>query len=157
MSWTATKKIFGVCGNFKYIMYDLTDMQDVTKIIDVKGLNSIKFTCATNTTDNTDVVLGGVLNLSATASTDNTDAMEDNTEEFSAVWSGLVIDQTSDNTRAWVIYEGAGILQTYTLGTITAVDAFPVGNEAYKIHNERYYGCLAGTDDDDGTVLIIGD
>jgi hypothetical protein len=162
MAWSYTKKVFGVCGNFRYAFYNLTDIKATRSLIRPDGITRVRFSCSTNTTDGTDVLLGQTLTW--TGQTDGTTAntLEDSTQVFDPRINFCLASNTSDNTTCMVNYKDADQLYCWTKignsskGLGVAVDAFDT-TKNYTIYNERIVQVVAGTANDDGTLLVIGD
>lgn len=177
MSWGYTKKIFGVCGNFRFAFIDLTDLKTTRNIIKPEGFNSIKFSSSTNTTDGDDVLLSKKVSWTGQCDSDSTNKIDDNAEVFDPGLDGLEVTNTTDaasgsfekmgrigfdKTNADQLFIAGGRLGAGTNpgrdGFGTAVyDLCPQGNENYTIYSERAWQILAVGANDDGTIFIMGD
>jgi len=156
MAWTATKSAFGVCGNFRFAFYDLTDIKATRSLIKPEGIGAVKFVASTNTTDNTDVLLAKALKWDGTADTDHANGMEDGSETFDPVVNGLRIDDIDDNGLATVyIHTDTDTLLCFDSDG-AAVDLFSTNDEVFQLYNERVIQVLAGDADDDGTLFVMG-
>ena len=167
MTWSYTKDIFGVCGNFRFAFVSLTDIKATRSIVRPEGFNSIKFTASTNTTDSADVLLTKKVSWTGTADGDTENELVDSGEVFDPRLSGLQAANTADTAsssvtlQSYVDYKDADELYCSTgasndLGT-EVYDAFPDGNETFTIYSERAVETLAATANDEGTILIMGD
>jgi len=157
MAWGTTKKIFGVCGNFKFEFVNLTNVKATQSLIKPVRMNRIHFVSTTNLTDNTDHLAGQTLNWSGTADTNVTNEIKDTSETFDPEIDGAQAHNTTDNRTAFVTYKDADELYCHKGGLADAVyDLCPDGNEVYSITSERIVEVTAQTADDSGTLLIIG-
>ena len=163
MAWSYSRKTFGVCGNFRFSFIDLTDVKATRSIIKPEGINSVKFTASTNTTDNDDVLLTKTLAWTGKAAVYQENHLEDTGEVFDPRLGMLVVHnvETGDaklGLHAYMVYDGTDPDDLSLIdNTGTATDLFPDGNEDYVMYNERVIQTIAGTGDDDGTLLVIGD
>lgn len=156
MAWSWSKGQFGVCGNFRFLFVDLTDVKSTRSIPLTEGFNSVKFTSSTNTTDNTDVLLIKKVSWTGTADGDTANELVDSSETFDPAVSGLQCDNTTDTTNCVVDYKDADELYCKAYNG-AAADTFPDGTDTFTIYNERRIEIIAGTANDDGTILMIGD
>lgn len=163
MAWSFTKKTFGVCGNFRFAFYNLTDIKATRSVVKPEGFNSVKFLVSTNTTDNADVLAGKTLAWTGTADTDVANELKDTSQVFDSRINGLQVANTADTVgetnpslMADVVLKDADELYTFKHEG-SAYDCFPDGNETYTIYNERVVQFIAVSANDDGTVLLMGD
>ena len=149
----------GVCGNFRFKFYTLTNVLTTHNII--PGNSAILYSCSTNTSDKTDVFGTRPLNITGTTTADGGSGnLTDNSGDIvfnanSCALNGLSVVNTTDGTFAPLIsIKNTDELYVYdSLGVAT--DVFDSA-EAYQIQNDRFVDLTAGTATDDGRLIIIG-
>ena len=160
MAYSATRKAFGVCGNVRFKFYDITDVQTSKNV--VKPYMNVKFAVATNTTDNTEVMMAKPLNWTGTADTDTANKLVDTSETFVQELNRSHVFATSGtNEGAPAIIEflsaDTDALSLFSCASEAATDLFPSGNETYALLDDHKVELDVGTNDDDGTLLIMGE
>ena len=158
MAWGTTRKMFGVCGNFKYEMVTLTDVKATRSIIRPTVPSRVMFVATTNETDKADVFNGKTLAWTGSADTNTVNELDDSGETFDPALYELMVENTTDTDNARVIINSSDAtrLLCYKPDKTAVKDAFPDGNEAYTIYNERAIQVTAASANDDGTLLILG-
>ena len=162
MAWGYTRKIFGVCGNFRFSFIDLTDVKATRSLIRPAGLNSVKFISTVNTTDTADVFAGVTLAWTGTCDSDVENEVADAGEVFDTRMNGCMISNTTDTVGVANDSLVANIKRhdntsLYTFHAGAAFDLCPDGDETYTVYDERVVQVVAGTANDDGSLLVIGD
>lgn len=157
MAWSRALKTFGVCGNFRFEIANLTDIKATRSLYKPRTMNRVYFVASTNLTDATDVLAAQTLAWTGTADTNTLNELQDTSEVYDSEINGVQADNTADNLTSFVTYKDADELYCHKGGMADAVyDLCPDGNETYIIYSERVVQVIAGTADDDGTILIIG-
>ena len=158
MAWTKTRQAFGVCGNFRFKFYDLTDVKATKSLIN-PCMQAVYFVNTTNTTDAADTLIGGTLNWAGTADTNTTNKLVNTSETFDPEITDAQAFNTTDNLTSYVSYDkdATTALFCHKGGTADAVyDLAPDGNEVYEILSDKIVQVTAVSANDDGTILIIG-
>ncbi len=171
MAYSYKRKVFGVCGNFRFKIYTITDAQNTRNIVKT-DMNKVDFVASTNTTDNADNFKAQTLSWTNTAQADVENKIDMNaTATFDPALTGLQVHNTTDNLTSTIEYSLAdtdhlwGIDNDVQGGTgasgeggVTAVlfDICPDGNEEFRIHSERLIILDPVSNDDDGTLMVIG-
>ena len=158
MAWTATKKMFGVCGNFKWEILNLTDVK-ATRSVVKPGFTTVYQAYSTNTSDNKDVLNAQTLAWTGTCDTNTPNELDDSSETFDpALYDLFAQDTTAASAVARVAINASDAtrLLCYKPNRSAVYDAFPLGSETYTIYSERAVQLAAVTAGDEGTLLIIG-
>lgn len=158
MAWSISRGIHGVCGNFKFEIFNLTDIKSTRSLIKPR-MGQVHFVSSTNTTDNADVLGAGTLSWSGTADSNTVNKLVDASETFDPLINGAEAYNTTDNLISLVTYDkdATTALFCHKGGMDDATyDLAPDGNEVFLISSERIVQVTAVSADDDGTVLIIG-
>lgn len=165
MTWGTTLKTFGVCGNFRFAIHDLTDIKATRSLLKPMNMDRVYYVSSTNTTDNADVLAGQTLAWTGTADNNVLNEIKDTSEVFDAEIDGAQAHNTADNLTSFVTYKDADELYCHkktiystdpSSGQDAVYDLCPDGNETYTIYSERIVQFIAATADDDGTVLVMG-
>lgn len=158
MAWGTTRKMFGVCGNFKYEMITLTDVKATRSVIRPTIPSRVMFVASTNESDNKDVLAGQTLAWTGTADTNTPNELDDSGETFDPALYELFADNTASQLVARVIINASDATRClcYKPDKSAVYDAFPAGTETFTIYNERAVQLIAATAGDDGTLLILG-
>ena len=175
MAWTIGRKAFGTCGNFKFEIFNLTDVKATRSLIKPR-MGRVDFVSSTNTTDNADVLAGQTLSWSGTADGNTANKLVDSSEAFDPAIDGAQAHNTADNLTSFVTYDKdntdalfchkGGSDDSIALndgdGTSTAqtgdaaFDLAPDGNETFTIDSQRIVQVTAASANDEGTVIIFG-
>ena len=171
MVFSYVRKAFGVCGNFRFKFYDITEAQNTRSIINT-DMQGVHFVASTNTSDNTDNFKAQTLSWTDTAQVNVTNKIDMNaTATFDPALTGLQIDNTTDGLTSTVEYSLAdtdhlwgidndvqGATQVSGEGGVNAAlfDICPDGNEEFRIKNQKLVILDPVTNADDGTLLVIG-
>lgn len=177
MAWTATRKQFGVCGNFKFKFFTITDAQN-TKSIVKTGLHGVKFVGSTDTVTGTELMKAKPLLWTGTSDTNTPNELEDGSETFVKDLEGLNVHNTTDKISALITKLSGTASDRLEIGEPdcngrqiradttdqqgnaapdTTYDAFPDGNETFQLNNDSYIMLTPTTADDDGAIIVIGD
>ena len=160
MAWSYNKGVFGVCGNFRYAFYDLTDVKATRSLIIPDGVGAVKFCASTNETDGTDVLLAQTLKWTGTCDSNTANELVDASETFDSRLNGLPAINTQagalKGVTGEIIYKDADELYIFNWSTGAAYDLFPAGSETYAIYDERTIQVTAGTANDDGSLFVMG-
>lgn len=163
MAWSKAIPKFGVCGNFKFEIWSLTDIKATRSLIKPITMSQVHFTVSTNVTDGTDVLAAQTLAWTGTADGNTDNELIDSSEVFDPEIDGCQAHNTADNRTSYVTYKEAtklychkGGWRAYPFTGDAVYDLCPDGNETFTIYSERVVQVIAGTADDDGTLLIIG-
>jgi hypothetical protein len=163
MAYSFTRSFFGVCGNFRFKIYSVTDAASTSSVIEPKM--NVRFVASANTSDNADHMRARVLNWSSTADTDVLNEIKDTTVTFVAGLTGSQAHNTTDNLTSFVSYKDGDELYAFRTGkrieTDTAdtatYDVCPDGNEAYAIIDDHKIMVTPVTGNDDGTLFVLGE
>lgn len=154
MAWGATKKLFGVCGNFKYEIYSLTDVK-ATRSLVKPAMNKVYQVASTNTSDNADIFNSKTLAWTGTTDAATASILTDSSEVFDPALMGFQFSNTTDN--AWGSIEYKDDDELYTMKPDKSARATIIGNaKAYTIYDERIVQLVAQDAGDDGTMIIFG-
>ena len=149
----------GVCGNFRFKIYGITDAATTNSVVKT-DMRQVFFVSSTNTTDNADNFKAQVLNWTGTADSNTANELVDSSEIFVNQLTDLIVYATSgdnDGDGSIIEFKDADELNLNTLGApATAQDLFPAGTETYIINDERHIVLTPVTGDDDGTLIILG-
>lgn len=162
MAWGDTKIAFGTCGNFKFEFHDLTDVKATRSLIRPTTVhNKVHFVASTNETDGADVFGAQTLAWTGTCDSDTANEIVDSSETFDTMLNNTVAYnvETGDanlGKGAHIVYKDADELYCFALGDKTAYDLCPTGDEDYRIDDQKIVQVVAGTANDDGTLLIMG-
>ena len=150
----------GVCGNFRFKFYQITDAKDTNSVFN-SDMQNVMFIGSTQTTDKSDAFRARRLVWSGTCDNDQTNHCEDNTYTFVAALSGAWL--ANIETGDALIGQGAFVewdkddLDDLALSKAGAVfDVCPTGDEDFTIHDPRKIMLTPATADDDGFVILIG-
>jgi len=163
MAWGVSRKVFGTCGNFKFVFYDLTDVKATRSLIKPM-LNKVSFVASTNTSDNADVFNAKTLNWTGTQDSIVANQLNDAGEVFDTALNGLTVynnmgSDASEGIGAMAVYSDANTLLTFALdgnkGGGAATTLFNA-SETYIIDNERIVEVVAQDAGDDGTLFVMG-
>lgn len=158
MAFSFTRSFIGSCGNFKFRVFTLTNVQDSISIMDA-GMN-VLFCNSTNTSDNADVFNAKPLAWESTCDNNTANEIVDSAVTF--------VEGTLDDCQAWnqtddpalsgvVSYKDADELYVWkSLNSGTAYDICPDGNEKYLIQSAKKIMLDTATSDDDGTLIVFG-
>ena len=158
MAWSISRGVHGVCGNFKFEIFSLTDIKATRSLVKPR-MGQVHFVSSTNLTDNADILAGRTLSWTGTADTNTTNKLVDASEVFDPNINGAEAYNTTDNRIAQVTYDKdtASALFCHKGGMDDAAyDLAPDGNEAYLISSERIVQVTAVSANDDGTLMVIG-
>ena len=164
MARSYTRQTFGVCGNFRLEIWDLTDVK-ATRSIVKPMMDRIRVASSTNTSDNADVFNAKTLSWTGTAAVDQENHLEDTGEVFEAGIDGQIVynTETGDAKQGLSARVNFDSTDTDDLSLVDLTssasnsDLFPDGNEDYAMKSERVVQVLAATAGDDGTLLLIGE
>ena len=162
MAFSFERTKFGVCCNFRFKIFSVTDAQSTTSI--VNPVMNVSFVASTNTSDNADVMGAKPLRWSSTADTDVLNEIKDTAVTFKAGLTGCAAYNTTDNLTGNVEFKDADECYAFktgqqietSAGSTTTYDVCPDGNEAYLIMSDRRIQVTPVTANDDGTLLVIG-
>ena len=161
MAWSTSILQRGVCGNFRFKIYDLTDAQNTNSVVKT-DMDRIDFISSTNTTDNADNLKAQTLSWTGTCDADTANQLEDSSETFVNELNGIQVFATSganDGDSAFVEFQSGDtdnlLLTDPSDGSDE--DLFPAGTETYSITHEGYVLVDPVTNADEGTLFIIGD
>lgn len=152
----------GVCGNFRFKMYDITNAKNTNSVINT-DMRSVQFVAATNTTDGADHFKAQTLLWTGTVDSDVENALTDSSETFVAELSNLQLFNTTDAVGTPTSISGNGAYDKNNTDKLdithagVAFDLYPTGNETYSINNEKFVMLDPVTTDDDGTLFIMGE
>ncbi len=172
MAYSYKRKVFGVCGNFRFKVYTITDAQTTRNIVKT-DMHKVDFVASTNTTDNKDNFKAQTLSWTDTNQVDVTNKIDMNgTVTFDPALTGLQVHNTTDNLTSTVEYSLAdtdhlwgidndvqGATQSAGEGSVNAAlfDICPTAaSEDFRIHSERLVILDPADNDDDGTLMVIG-
>ncbi len=161
MAYSATRKVFGVCGNFRFKFYNIIDAQNTNSVVKT-DMHRVEFVSSTNTSDNADNFKAQTLSWTGTVDANTVNELEDSSETFVAELTDLHVFATSganDGSPAIVVFQVGDTdnLLLFAPSDKTATDLFPAGNETYAFKDQRHIILDPVTNDDDGTLLVIGE
>src|SRR3990167_9142040 len=93
MAYSAVIHQRGVCGNFRFKFYNITDAASTNSV--VKTNMNVRFVSSTNTSDNADNFKAQTLLWTGTADADVANVLSDASETFVAELTGVVVYATS--------------------------------------------------------------
>ena len=144
----------GVCGNFRFKIYSITDAASTNSVINT-DMCSVRFIGSSNKTDNADTFRARVLNWTSAADTNTLNEIQDTGETFVAQLTGSQAWNSTDNrTCTEVEFKDADELYTYK--SDAAYDLCPDGNETYLILDDHKIMVTPVTANDDGYLLVFG-
>ena len=144
----------GVCGNFRFKFYDITNCDDWNAIVPNKG--PVLFACATNTANVTDIFGCGPMNVESTATSATASELVDSAATFSSMWSGLICHHEGDNLSVFLSCKDADECYTFTPGTLAASSIFDAGNEAWSVTSDRHIEMNSAAATYEGYLIVIG-
>ena len=153
-NYTMGKSSRGVCGNFRFRFFDITNCDDYASIVPVKG--PVTFACSTNTGANTDVFGTGPMNVEGTADANVANELKDTSETFSSMWSGLRAINESTKASCLVSCKDADELYCFNPTTKAAADTFPNGNEAWNVTSDRHVELTSAGTTYEGYLIVFG-
>ena len=159
MPYTNSVDFRGVCGNFRFKIYTVTDAATTNSVVKT-DMRQVFFVSSTNTTDNADNFKAQILNWTGSADTDTANELQDTSETYVNQLTNLIVYATSgaNNGDGSIIeFKDADELNLNTLNApATAQDLFPAGTETYRINDERHIMLTPVTANDDGTLILLG-
>ncbi len=160
MVYSSERKFFGVCGNFRFKIYNITDAQNTNSTVKT-DMRKIDFISSTNTSDNADNFKAQTLSWTGTCDANTVNELEDSSETFTPELTEVHVFATSGaNSGGLAVMESqSGDTDNQLLtnpGSRAVFDLFPAGNETYAIKDERLIILDPVTNNDDGTLMVIG-
>jgi len=182
MAWTdgngQNLLTFGVCGNFRFEIYSLTDVK-ATRSLVKPMMDRVRMVASTNETDNTDVLNAKSLNWTGTQDSAVASQINDAGEVYDKVLTGEIVYnvETGDGSLGdgcVVGYSDANTMltddpaffgqrfrsdnTTNDSGETMPTEAQTLCNatEDYSIVSERVIQVVAADANDDGSMLVIG-
>jgi len=162
MAWTATIGQRGVCGNFRFKFYDITDAANTISVVKT-DMNAVRFLSSTNTSDNADNFKAQTLNWTGTCDADTANNIEDSSETFVGALTGLQAFNTLDTVGTPVRLNGFVEFQSGNTDNLlvtsggSAFDLCPTGDETFIIADQRHVMIDPVTNADDGTLFVMGE
>jgi len=154
MAEVNTLLLRGVCGNFRFKFYQITNAATTNSVFNT-DMQMVHCAFSTQTTDKADSWKCKTLNWTGTADSDTANEIKDTSETYVKALTGSQAFNTTDNrTCTTVEYKDADELYTYK--SQAAYDLCPDGNEAYRILDERKIMLTPVTANDDGFVIVMG-
>lgn len=158
MAFSIKRTFLGVCGNFRFRFYTITDVQDTISIFDT-AIN-VLFCNSTNETDAADIFNAKPLAWSSACDTDVSNEIKDTTVTMNKALQGLQAwNQTDsgDDTSGYVDYKDGDELNAYKDKYASAArDICPTGDETYLIQSKTHIQMDTASSDDDGTLIVFG-
>jgi len=142
----------GVCGNFRFKFYAITNCDDWNSIVPFDG--PVIFAASTNTGANTDVFGCGPMNVESTADGNTANELVDSAATFSSMWSGLQAHNEDDNISCILSCKDADECYCFLNGT--ADDTFPDGNEAWNVTSDRHVEMNSAAATYEGYLIVFG-
>ena len=144
----------GVCGNFRFKFYTITNCDNYASIVPFDG--AVLFAASTKTVANTDEFGTGKMNVEGTADSNDANQLTDSTATFSSMWSGLAVVNTGDGNVANrnTVKDADELYLFDKSGSVT--DTFPLGNEAWGVTNDRYIEMTSAAATYEGYLIAFG-
>lgn len=143
----------GVCGNFRFKFYQITNCDDWNSIVPFKG--PVIFACSTNLANITDTFGVGPLNIESTADTDTANELVDSAATFSSALNGLRVVNEDDKTFCNISVKDADECYCQDNDGV-ATDNFPDGNEAWNLTNDRHVELNSAAATYEGYLIVLG-
>ena len=142
----------GVCGNFRFKFFDITNCDDWNSIVPNEG--PVIMAASTNTGAATDVFGCGPMNVESTADGDTENELVDSAATFSSMWSGLKAHNEDDNKSCVLSVKDTDECYCFVNGV--ANDTFPDGNEAWNVTSDRHVEMNSAASTYEGYLIVLG-
>jgi len=142
----------GVCGNFKFKLFKITNCDDWNSIVPNDG--PVLMAASTNTANNTDIFGCGPMNVESTADGNTTNELVDSAATFSSMWTGLQAWNEDDGNAATIVCKDTDECYCFLNGA--ADDAFPDGNEAWNVTSDRHVEMNSAAATYEGYLIVFG-
>ena len=142
----------GVCGNFKFKFFKITNCDDWNAI--VPNVTPVLMAVATNTATTADTFGCGPMNVESTADGNTANRLVDSAATFSSMWSGLRAVNEDDKISCILSCKDADECYTFLNGA--ANDTFPDGNEAWNVTSDRHVEMNSAAATYEGYLIVIG-
>ena len=142
----------GVCGNFRFKFFDITNCDDWNAI--VPNVGSVLMAISTNIGANTDVFGCGPMNVESTADSDTLNELQDSAATFSSMWSGLHAHQETSKAICVLGCKDSDECYCYINGV--ADDTFPLGTEAWNVTSDRHVEMNSAATTYEGYLIVFG-